>query len=355
MAGTADGVRIEPGTKREVWLVEEDRFLAHAPPGEHAERPGRYPAVQRGLSAAGDLVEYRRLASHVATDEELLLGHTEEHLERVTAAVAANAFLDEDTYTCDTSEEVARLAVGASIDLCAAVLERGSPEVGFAAVRPPGHHAERSRAMGFCLFSNVALAALEMRRRGLVERVAVVDWDVHHGNGTEHVLWEEPDLFFLSLHQHPLYPGTGALGDTGSGEGEGWNLNLPLPSGARDADVIELFDRVVVPVLHRVDPDLVIISAGYDAHVRDPLASLALTGVGFGLMTQRLRSLEVPCAAILEGGYDLQGLAEGVTATVRGLAGSFPAEVEATAARWVDELVGAARSQFESHWGPLID
>ena len=309
----------------EVWWVSDDRFAEHRMVGQHAERPERLLAVQNGLEAAtASGLSIRSLPGRRVGDGTLLRGHTREHLQRVSAAVARSSSLDADTYTCSESEGVARQAVAAAVDLCAAVLGESGPNVGFAAVRPPGHHAERDRAMGFCLFSNAALAALEVRARGLAQRVAIVDWDVHHGNGTENVLWDEEDCLFISLHQHPLYPGTGAMNDLGGEGALGWNVNLPLASGSGDGDVVLLFDRVVVPLLERADPDLIIISAGFDAHRRDPLASLELSGSGFGWMTQRLRSLNRPIAALLEGGYDLVGLAEGVAATLNGLVDRFP-------------------------------
>ncbi|MBZ0112284.1 MAG: histone deacetylase, partial [Thermoanaerobaculia bacterium] len=272
---------------------------------------------------------------------------------RVAAACRLAEPLDEDTYTTPASEAVARTAVGAAVDLCEAVLGDSGPQVGFAAVRPPGHHAERGRAMGFCLYSNVALAALEMQARGRARRIAIVDWDVHHGNGTENVLWDRDDLLFVSLHQSPLYPGTGATVDVGEGPGAGWTLNLPMPAGTGDGDFVTLFDEIVIPLLTRVDPDLVIVSAGYDAHCRDPLAGLELTGAGFGWMTQRLRSLQRPVAAVLEGGYDLVGLEEGVAATLDAFAGLYPDGEIPMPSPSAGKLVDRARGVLRPFWGDL--
>jgi acetoin utilization deacetylase AcuC-like enzyme len=271
----------------------------------------------------------------------------------VAAACRRSLALDEDTYTTPASDEVARIAVGAAVDLCEAVLGDSGPRVGFAAVRPPGHHAERDRAMGFCLYSNVALAALEMQARGLASRIAIVDWDVHHGNGTENVLWDRDGLLFVSLHQHPLYPGTGAMVDVGEGRGAGWNLNLPVPAGTGDGDFVVLFDEVIVPLLSRMDPDLVIVSAGYDAHHRDPLAGLQLTGAGFGWLTQRLLSLQRPVAAVLEGGYDLVGLEEGVAATLDAFGGLYPAAEIPAPSPSVGRIVTRAHSILRPVWGDI--
>lgn len=338
----------------EAWLIWNEGSDRHHPPGDHAERPGRLAGVRRGVDAAESRgLRFRSLPSRAVDDATLQRGHSAGHLERVAAACRHSQALDEDTYTTPASEAVARTAVGAAVDLCEAVLGESGPRVGFAAVRPPGHHAERDRPMGFCLYSNVALAALEMQARGLAKRIAVVDWDVHHGNGTENVLWDRDDLLFISLHQHPLYPGTGAMVDVGEGPGTGWSLNLPVPAGTGDGDFVMLFDEIVVPLLARVDPDLVIVSAGYDAHSRDPLAALKLTGAGFGWMTQRLISLQRPIAAVLEGGYDLIGLEEGVAATLDAFAGRYPDGEVPLPSPSVDRLADRARSVLRPAWGDL--
>jgi acetoin utilization deacetylase AcuC-like enzyme len=232
----------------------------------------------------------------------------------------------------------------------------GSASTGFSAHRPPGHHATQTRSMGFCLFNNVALAArYAVQRRGL-ERVMIVDWDVHHGNGTNDIFHAEDQVLFVSIHQSPLYPGTGAARDVGAGAGRGYTVNLPVPPGSGDEVFRSLVDRVAVPLVHAFEPQLLLISAGYDAHYEDPLAECRVTEEGYAAMTHSLRHAAeergVPLGAVLEGGYALGALARSVAATMEALAaaGGGPA-ADAPSTPLADE----ARVRLSEWWPALTD
>jgi acetoin utilization deacetylase AcuC-like enzyme len=256
--------------------------------------------------------------------------------------------LDPDTYTSPESMEIAALAAGAAVQAADYALESLDPA--FALVRPPGHHAERDRAMGFCLYNNVAVAAAHALSRGL-ERVAIVDIDVHHGNGTQWIFYEEPRVLYLSTHQFPFYPGTGAADETGSGRGAGFTVNVPLEMGATDADYSLVYRAAIVPILAQFAPQLVLVSAGYDAHERDPLASMRVTTAGYANIVRLLTNAagETPMAFVTEGGYDLGALAECLEASFAAIdgAGLKPsAESAAVRAERAMEAVRAAQAPF---------
>lgn len=216
--------------------------------------------------------------------------------------------LDEgDTHAVRESFEAALLAAGAVNTAIDAVLQ-SKVGAAFCAVRPPGHHAECDRAMGFCLFNNVAIGARYAQRMHRIERVAILDWDVHHGNGTQHIFEADPTVFYISLHQYPFYPGTGAREERGVGEGEGFTLNIPLPAGTGEARYLEAFRNEIVPALQDFKPELLIISAGFDAHRDDPLANMMLTESSYGKMTEQVMGI-APIVSVLEGGYNLDALA----------------------------------------------
>ncbi len=337
-------------------LVRDWRFREHRSPAPHPERPERLDAIDRALEPLGDAV--RDQEPRVATDEEIASVHSRDYLEQLRALEGREADLDPDTYVAPRSLEIARLAAGGTIDLALGVA-RGEAQRAFALVRPPGHHAEAARGMGFCLLNNVALAARALRGRAGVERIAIVDWDVHHGQGTQHLFESERDVLFLSLHQFPLYPGTGALTEMGTGEGEGATLNLPLPAGCGDPEYLALFESVVVPVLHQSRPEIVLVSAGFDAHERDPLASMRVTSAGFRSMAAHLRAVaDEICGGrmllCLEGGYDLGALGEAVAAVTEVLAApeaEAPARPAASSA--APRLAEGFREAHAAHWAAL--
>ncbi len=311
-------------TTGKLGYVLDDIFIEHRAPSGHPERPARAEAVRDALVAAGIADRGVRIATRVATDEELVRVHRAGYLEDLAKQVPGRSgWLDADTYYSPGTWDAARKAAGSACELATGVLG-GELVHGIAVVRPPGHHATPDRAMGFCLLNNVAAAAAAARAAGAA-RVAIVDWDVHHGNGTQDIFWDDPSVLYLSVHQFPYYPGTGAPTELGGPGAPGATVNVGLPSGAGDADYAAVFDHVFVPALDRFRPDLVLISAGFDAFEHDPLAGMRVTHAGFAAIARRVRAAADRHAggrlvAVLEGGYDLDGLAGGMTAVLATLA-----------------------------------
>lgn len=304
-----------------VLLYADDRFAAHDTGPWHPERPARLAAVVDGL-VVHDLDEaVTRIHPRPATDAELQRVHPEAFvrgLERFCNA--GHTELDADTIVSERSADLARLASGAGLDAVER-LEAGEGTAAFLAVRPPGHHATATRAMGFCLFNHVSVAAAALAARG--ERVAVVDFDAHHGNGTEEIFYERSDVLYVSWHQHPLYPGTGRASDVGRGDGAGATLNLPMPPGVTGDHMRRSVEELVAPAVAAHGTTWLLISAGYDGHRDDPLTDMGLTSGDFADLTADLRSL-VPSGrvvAFLEGGYDLGALADSAAATIGALLG----------------------------------
>jgi acetoin utilization deacetylase AcuC-like enzyme len=296
-------------------IVDDPRFLDHRGPAGHPECPERLSAVRAETARRSARLDV--LAPRPATREELLRIHRPDHIDRISRACErAPAHLDPDTYVSPESFDIGLLAAGGTVDLVRAIAG-DRVRAGLASVRPPGHHAEADRAMGFCLFNNVAVAARALQAEDGVDRVLILDWDVHHGNGTQHSFEEDPTVLYVSTHQYPFYPGTGAASEAGRGRGAGFTLNVPMPAGCGDAEYIGVFQRILVPAALGFRPDFLLISCGFDAHRDDPLAGMLVTGEGFAALAAIARNLaDDLCggrlAFILEGGYALAALRDGV-------------------------------------------
>jgi len=301
-------------------LVDDARFDHHAPLGHHPERPERLTAARAGLQGAS--ATFQRIAPRPATDEELARVHDPRFVASLAKLRGESGYLDPDTYVSAESVDVARLAAGSLVAMVDALLD-GPTQRGIALLRPPGHHARPARAMGFCLLNNIAIAAAHARARGL-GRVAIVDWDVHHGNGTQEMFWREPGVLYVSTHQFPFYPGTGDVEEVGEGPGKGYTVNVPLIAGGGDDVYAGAFERIVLPVVEAYAPELVLVSAGFDAAARDPLAQMQVSSGAFGWMARGLARIadataKGRMALVLEGGYDLVALEGGVRAAVDGM------------------------------------
>jgi acetoin utilization deacetylase AcuC-like enzyme len=339
-----------------VLLVDDARFDAHAPLGHHPERPERLAAARAGVEKAGALVNLERVPARPASDEELSRVHDPRFVEALGKLRGESGYLDPDTYVSAESVDVARLAAGSLVAMVDAMIDsvdagRGR---GIALLRPPGHHARPARAMGFCLLNNVAVAAAHARARG-VERVAIVDWDVHHGNGTQEMFWRDPHVLYVSTHQFPFYPGTGDVDEVGEGEGVGYTVNVPLAAHGGDAVYASAFERIVLPVIEAYAPELVLVSAGFDAAARDPLAQMELSPESFGWMARALaRVVEAAPARgrmglVLEGGYDLVAVEGGVRASIEGMAADVAVELaRAPDDEGVDRAARAAQKAWTS-------
>jgi acetoin utilization deacetylase AcuC-like enzyme len=305
-------------------IFTSPHFADHLTPPGHPERVERFEVMQVVAS------EFGKRGGHVESprsvmDAEITRIHDADYLTSIKETAGRAVALDPDTFTSPGTFSAAYLAAGAAVTAVEHVLDSDAGTRALAMVRPPGHHAERNRAMGFCLFNNIAIAAASARARGL-SRVAVVDYDVHHGNGTQWSFYADPSVLFISSHQYPYYPGTGAAGDVGSGAGAGFTVNLPLSAGATDADYELVYTRIALPILKQFRPELILISAGFDAHMNDPLAGMRVTSEYFGHLTAAIAAVADECCkgrlvAVTEGGYDLAALGESLRASIRALDG----------------------------------
>jgi acetoin utilization deacetylase AcuC-like enzyme len=339
-----------------VWLEHPSSLLHDT--GPHPEQAARIAAIERELSAR-DWLGFERVTSPAVDRAVLEIVHPASYvvsIERVCEH--GGGYLDLDTVVSAGSFEAALHAAGGAVRMVDLLLDGAAP-CAFSGHRPPGHHALRSRAMGFCLFNNVAVAAqYALDARGL-ERVMIVDWDVHHGNGTNDIFHDSDRVLFVSIHQSPLYPGTGPASDVGSGEGRGFNVNLPVPPGAGDARFCGLIDHLVVPLARSFEPQLVLVCAGYDAHREDPLAQCDVTEEGYAAMARSIRrvcdELGVAVGCVLEGGYALGALARSVAATLEALtegAGEWGAG-DRGAGEKLPHFVYQARERLVQWWPEL--
>lgn len=299
-------------------FVYHPAYLNHDMGPGHPESPERLRAIVNRLESTGTLKKLVRIEPVSAADEWIMQIHTSDYLSSLKsrAPSSGRASLDPDTSMSPGSLAAAYLAAGGALTAADAIMT-GQVDHAFCAVRPPGHHAESNRAMGFCLFNNVAIAARYLQRKHGIGRVLIVDWDVHHGNGTQHSFYDDPSVLFFSIHQYPHYPGTGRATERGEGPGEGLIINVPMAAGEGDQKYLDVFQRVLVPAADAFKPDFVVISAGFDAHKDDPLGGMGLTEEGYAELTRIVAAIarrhsRNRVLSCLEGGYNLAALSASV-------------------------------------------
>ena len=345
-------------------IVKDCRYLRHGTEFSHPETPQRLASIYEMLDNPDMGWKFIGIDAREATREELERVHLPAYIDRIAATAGEKLFmLDPDTVTTAESYDVARLAAGGVISAIDGVVS-GQADNAFALVRPPGHHAQAEVAAGFCIFNNIAIGARDAIARHGMERVLIVDWDLHHGNGTQEAFYEDPQVLYFSTHQSPGYPGTGAMSELGRGPGLGYTLNIPLRGGADDALYVRLFRDILSPVAQAFRPEIILVSAGFDTYVGDPLGEMRVTPEGFACLTRILLNLaEATCggrlALVLEGGYHIQGLTKCVRAVLLELLGETCATEERLASlaneadAKADILIGRARQQFEPYWPVL--
>jgi len=341
-----------------VAIIRDNRFREHDPGAGHPESPDRLRVIDELIER--DYGSLPLIAPRLAAQSELALIHDPHYIRTVANTEGKpSSRLDADTGLSARSYEIARLAVGGLLEAVDAILgtrDPGplTPSSIFAFVRPPGHHAEPGRGMGFCLFNNVAIAAAYAKKKHGLKRVLIVDWDLHHGNGTQKAFYEDPGVLFFSSHQYPYYPGTGNFSETGSGPGEGYIVNAPLPTGFGDAEYISVYDKILKPIALEYRPELVLVSAGFDPYFKDPLGGMKLTRAGFGALMDIVKTIaEDTCSGkvllTLEGGYNPDGLRDGVGAVLQSLMSKprRPSEINASpASEQVIRQVAAVQKKF---------
>ncbi len=325
-------------------VVIGPEFLKHDPGAFHSESPERLKVL---LDLTRDLQgkALQILPPREASREEIETCHSNRYVDLIRSTSETNRYaLDGDTITCSDSYGTALIAVGGFLRLLDS-MAGGDFQNGFALVRPPGHHALREHAMGFCLFNTVAIGAHHLQRHYGAKRILIMDWDVHHGNGTQDAFYQDPSVLYISTHQYPFYPGTGSMEEVGKGKGEGHTVNIPLPSGCGDREYFEVFKEVVIPIAGRYEPDWILVSAGFDPHRRDPLGGMGVTEKGFGAMASSLLSLAQKYTAgriafLLEGGYNLAALKDSVASVLQTMVGTGQSELPAqTGGSKIDTLI----------------
>lgn len=313
-------------------IVKDERYMDHQMGSHHPESPQRLEAIYAMLEGQDMKGHFVEVPVRRAERDELLLVHSPDYVNRLAGTKGkAYTYLDPDTQTCPDSYEAALLAAGG---FCQAVsmVESGEIDNAFALVRPPGHHAEKSQAMGFCLFNNVAIGARYAREYLELRRLLIVDWDLHHGNGTQHSFEEDPSILYFSVHQYPYYPGSGAFNEIGRGAGEGFTVNVPLPVGCGDGEYLGIFKKILKPVALEFNPQMVLVSAGFDIYEKDPLGGMNVTPNGFAGLTRAVMEIAEACCGgkvviTLEGGYHIQGQSDSVKEVLKELSGLSKTDV----------------------------
>lgn len=331
-------------------IIYHPDYLKHET-GAHPERKERLLSIIVHLEENGLMSQLELIEPRYAKLSEIQYIHTKDYIEKVRNYAEHEIPLDPDTILCRDSYNVALLAAGGAITAVDAVLDECASS--FALVRPPGHHATPDRGMGFCIFNNVAIAACHAQERGK-KRVLIVDWDVHHGNGTQEAFYDDASVLYFSTHQYPHYPGTGWLDEAGSGEGRGYNINVPLPAGTNDAGFIAAFEEILAPAAHEFKPDIVLVSAGFDACANDGLAQMRMSAEGFAIMTSIVKSIAkesgAKLAAVLEGGYDPRLLAHSAAAVLEVFMGREPVRKKAAVNLQVRERLEEIKKVQREYW-----
>ena len=343
-------------------IVRDNRYMEHFMGDYHPESPERLRAIYSMLDEPGMRGSLTEIPSRLCTEEEILYIHTPAYVSLIRSTAGRSVRLDPDTSTSPQSWEVARLAVGGFLEAVDRVSAR-DVDTAFALVRPPGHHAEADRAMGFCIFNNIAIGAVHAMKRLGHSRILIVDWDIHHGNATMHSFYDDPRVLYFSIHQYPHYPGTGRLEEVGSGEGVGTTINVPLGPGPGDAEYTAIFRDILAPVARQFAPDMIMVSAGFDTYHLDPLGGMQVTAEGYARMTKILLELgEDICVGrvifTLEGGYHLSGVCESVRAVLQVMRGVHPtvSEIHALAeasAPSTERSTTILRDFFKTYWPAL--
>ncbi|HEC57639.1 MAG TPA: histone deacetylase [Candidatus Syntrophoarchaeum butanivorans] len=320
--------------------------------GTHPERPERLTAILELLKKKGILDRLVKLDPSPASIEMIEYNHDRSYIEHVRSVCEREGALDLDTPVSKDSFDAARFAAGGLVTAVEEVMKERVKGV-FALVRPPGHHAERARGMGFCLFNNVAIAAEHLKRAWGLKRILIIDWDVHHGNGTQRSFYEDPTVLYFSTHQYPHYPGTGRIEDVGSGEGKGYTVNVPLPPGVGDRGYLKVMKEILLPIASDFNPEFILISSGSDIHERDPLAGMRVTSPCFARFVDIVKEIGERIAITLEGGYDLTGLSESVLAIFSSL-GGFEVDLGEISGgdkeRDISELISDIKSFQRTYW-----
>jgi acetoin utilization deacetylase AcuC-like enzyme len=361
-------------------FVYDEVFQRHKTPESHPESPDRLAAIEQTLHRTELIKQVKTAAPRAATPDELAVVHNADYIEelekRGQKARSSDSVvqIDPDTWMSPESYDIAKLAAGAGLVAVESVARTGTSS--FVAARPPGHHALATRAMGFCLFNNVAVAARYAQQHLGMKKVLIIDWDVHHGNGTQDMFFDDPSVCFISFHQYPFWPpDSGWYTEDGRGEGKGFNINIPMPAGSGDRGYIRAWDAIVTPIALEYKPDLILLSAGYDAHQHDPLGQQLISTNGYYLLSERLARLGeqtgAPVAAFLEGGYNTRTLAEAVATTMGvlnagdeearkqlkmfggGYGGDVQPDTEDRNPDLVDERIAAVRSHLSKYWKSL--
>jgi acetoin utilization deacetylase AcuC-like enzyme len=345
-------------------IVKDRRYLRHGTEFTHPETPQRLLPIYEMLENPDMAWKFIGIDARAATREELERVHLPCYIDTIAATAGQKMFmLDPDTVATAETYEVARLAAGGTMNAIDSVV-CGEVDNAFALVRPPGHHAQPGTAAGFCIFNNIAIGARHAIARHKLERILIVDWDLHHGNGTQEIFYEDPKVLYFSTHQSPGYPGTGALTEMGKGSGFGYTINVPLSPGADDAFYLRVFRDILSPVTRAFRPEIILVSAGFDPYIGDPLGEMRVTPEGFACLTRVLLNLAEECCggrlmAVLEGGYHIQGLTKSIRAVLQELLGETRAPEPALcrladgADERAERLIGRVRAQLEDYWPVL--